>query len=261
MKTFLRLILLIALSALGAGNLYAQNGMVYFNPDTSYINVNDSTVIDIAVDSNIEGIHCFIVSIGFDTSLVELADVVEGPLLPNIGQTFFFWNQTETGYDIGSCILGFGLFADGPGVIATMKFRARQTAGPSSLHFTSQEFTDTLLNPIYVIPLYGAIIVEDSTTSIGSTENNIPEEFTLFQNFPNPFNAQTSIKYGLRDPGYVEIEVYDILGRLQDVLVSEEKPAGYHYAIWDAGGSSSGIYYLRMRTGGLSQTRKMLLIK
>jgi hypothetical protein len=241
----------------------AQYGSVFFEPDTTYITVNDSSQIDIAVDSHLTGIHCFIVSIGFDTTLVELTDVIEGSLLPGTGQTFFFWNRTENGYDIGSCLLGFGLYANGPGVIATMKFRAREATGVSSLHFTSQEFTDTLLNPIYVIALYGAIVVLDSTTGIENPESGagFPRRFILYQNFPNPFNSQTNIKYSLFEPCFVRIEVFDVLGRLHYALASGEKPAGLHVVTWNADGSSSGTYYLRLRADNYAETRKMLLIK
>ena len=255
--------LLIIVSVFYSARVTAQYGSVFFEPDTTFITVNDSSQIDIAVNSHLAGIHCYIVSIGFDTTLVELTDVIEGPLLPAMGPTFFFWNQTEDGYNILSCLLGSGLYANGPGVLATMKFRARENIGTSSLHFTSQEFTDTLLNPIYVISLYGAIVVLDSTTGIDETDfrTGFPQRFTLYQNFPNPFNSQTFIKYGLHKPCFVKIEVFDVLGRLHEVLVSGEKPAGYHGVTWDAEGSTSGVYYLRLRTEDYSETRKMLLIK
>ncbi len=255
--------LFIIVSVFCSGDVSAQYGSVFFEPDTTYITVNDSSQIDLAVDSHLNGIHCFIVSIGFDTTLIELTDVIEGPLLPGTGQTFFFWNRTENGYNILSCLLGFGLYANGPGVIATMKFRAGETAGTSSLHFTSLEFTDTLLNPIYVIARYGAIVVMDSTTGVENPESGTgsPRSFILYQNFPNPFNSQTSIKYNLFEPCFVRIEVFDVLGRLHDVLLTGEKPAGYHVVTWDAGGSSSGTYYLRLSADNLAETRKMLLIK
>jgi hypothetical protein len=254
---------LVIISVFCTGRLSAQYGSVFFEPDTTYINVNDSCQIDIAVNSYLVGVHCYIVSIGFDTSLVELTDVSEGSLLPAVGPTFFYWNPTEDGYNILSCLLGYGLYANGPGVLATMKFRARENIGTSSLHFTSQEFKDTLSNPIYVISLYGAIVVSDSTTGIDDTHTGtgLPQGFILYQNFPNPFNSQTFIKYGLNKPCFVNIEVFDVLGRLHEVLVSMEKPAGYHEVIWDADGSASGVYYLRLNAGDYSQTKKMLLIK
>jgi hypothetical protein len=256
--------LAIIISVLYAGNLAAQYGSVFFVPDTTYLEPNDSTQIDLAVDSYLTGIHCYIVSIGFDTSLIELADVTEGPLLPDVGQTFFFWSPSDGGYDIGSCLLGYGLYADGPGVLATMKFRARDSTGISSLHFTDQEFSDTLLNPIYVLPLYGAIVVTDSLpvdVHDPETDTGLPQRFILYQNFPNPFNSQTTVYYGLSESRFVRIEIYDILARLHDVLVSMEKPAGFHKITWDADGSTSGVYYLRLNTGDYSTTRKMLLIK
>ena len=263
MKIFRILTLLIIVSFLYSGRAAAQYGSVYFDPDTTYINVNDSCQIDIAVNSYLVGIHCYIVSIGFDTTIVELTDVIEGPLLPAMGPTFFFWNQTEDGYNILSCLLGYGLYANGPGVLATMKFRARENIGTSSLHFTSQEFTDTLTNPIYVISLYGAIVVSDSITGIenADSDNGFPQNFILYQNFPNPFNSQTTIRYDIHKPCFVNIEVFDVLGRLHDILFSGDRPAGYHEVTWDADGSASGVYYLRLNTSGYAETKKLLLIK
>jgi hypothetical protein len=263
LKTGRILYLFIIISIFCRGTVSAQFGSVFFEPDTTYVTIYDSTEIDIAIDANLEGIHCFIVSVGFDTLLVELTEVIEGSLLPGTGQTFFFWNQSQNGYDIGSCLLGFGLYANGPGTLATMKFRAREDPGISSLHFTSQEFTDTLLNPIYVIPLYGAIVVEDSVVAVEDTGccDGLPEKFVLYQNYPNPFNSSTSVKYGLSQPDNVRIEIFDILGRLQDVIFSGEKSAGYHIVTWNADGFSSGIYYLKLTAGDLSETRKILLIK
>jgi len=233
-------------------------------PDTATVAVNDSCQIDIAVNSNLTGIHCYIVSIGFDTSLVELADVIEGPLLPDSGQTFFFWNENNGGYDIGSCLLGHGLFTNGPGVLATMKFRTFADTGTSSLHFTSEEFTDTLNNHIVVLPLYGAIVVFDSLPQ--DIDNpvpgaGLPYDFLLSQNYPNPFNSSTSIRYSIGEPRFITIEIYDVMGRLQDIPVSGLMPAGDHNITWDADGSASGIYYYRLNSGGRSTTKKMLLIR
>jgi hypothetical protein len=214
------------------------------------------------VNSDLTGIHCYIVSVGFDTSLVELVEVTEGPLLPDSGQTFFFWNENNGGYDIGSCLLGHGLFANGPGILATMKFRSFDSTGTSSLHFTSQEFTDTLNNPINVLPLYGAIVVEDTLSPVyDDSATGVPDRFGFFQIYPNPFNSRTFIKYFLSEPGFVEIEIYDMLGRRRDVPVSGSKPAGDHRIVWNAEDMESGIYFARLYFEGYSETKKMILIK
>lgn len=254
----------IIINFLFPGIVSAQHGSVFFVPDTTYMEPGDSNQVDLVVDSYLHGIHCYIVSIGFDTSLVDLVDVTEGPLMEGGGQTFFFWSPADGGCDIGSCLLGYGLYVDGPGVLATMKFRAGEDTGISSLHFTNQEFSDTLLNRIYVIPLYGAIVVTDSIpTDVSSPDANagFPQKFILYQNYPNPFNSQTIIPYLLNEPCFVRIEIYDVLARLQDVLQPGEMPAGYHELKWNADGSSSGIYYLKLDIGDYSATRKMLLIK
>jgi hypothetical protein len=244
------------------GNVPAQTGSVFFDPDTTTVGVNDSCQIDIAVNSSLTGIHCYIVSIGFDSLLVELADVTEGPLLPDSGQTFFFWNENNGGYDIGSCLLGYGLFANGPGILATMKFRTFDSTGTSSLHFTAQEFTDTLNNPINVLPLYGAIVVEDTLSPVyDDSATGVPDRFGIFQIYPNPFNSQTSIEYWLDEPSHVEIGIYDLLGRRRDVLVSDSKPAGDHRIVWNAEEMESGIYFARIYFEGYSETKKMILIK
>jgi len=264
LKSIRPVFLIFLLIVFFKGNAPAQSGSVFFVPDTTTVAVNDSCQIDIAVDSNLRGIHCYILSIGFDTSLVELADVVEGPLLLDNGPTFFFWNENNGGYDIGNCLLGHGLFANGPGVLATMKFRTFADTGTTSLHFTSQEFTDTLNNHIVVFALYGGIVVFDSLPQDIDDPvpgAGLPDDFLLSQNYPNPFNSSTSIHYSIGEPSFITIEIYDIIGRLQDIPVSGVMPAGDHSIIWDAGGSASGIYYYRLNGDGRSTTRKMLLLR
>lgn len=264
MKTTIFIFLTILFLAYFPGSVSAQTGSVFFLPDTTILAPNDSAQIDIMVDANLIGIHCFRVTIGFDTSLIELVDVTEGSLMPDVGQTFFFWSPTDEGYDIGSCLLGFGLYANGPGVLATMKFRAGSDTGTTSLHFTDQEFIDTLSNHIAVLTLYGAIVVYDSLPqdiNDPAPGAGLPYDFLLSQNYPNPFNSTTSIQYSIGEPRFITIEIYDIMGRLQDILVSGIMPAGNHNITWDAGGSASGIYYYRLNSDGRSTTRKMLLLR
>ncbi|MEZ5360261.1 MAG: FG-GAP-like repeat-containing protein [Candidatus Zixiibacteriota bacterium] len=95
---------------------------------------------------------------------------------------------------------------------------------------------------------------------------NLPLQYSLKQNHPNPFNPTTAIEYSLVRNTHVTIEVYNILGQSLRTLIDEDKPAGDHTVYWDGKdrtGSSvaSGIYFYRMVTKGYSETRKMLLIK
>lgn len=89
----------------------------------------------------------------------------------------------------------------------------------------------------------------------------IPLVFSLSQNYPNPFNPTTTINYSLPKVSYVTLSVYNILGQKVTTLVDGEQAAGEHTAIWDADRFSSGIYFYRIDTDGITSTKKMLLLK
>ncbi len=98
-------------------------------------------------------------------------------------------------------------------------------------------------------------------SSGGQTDIGIPDEFCIHQNYPNPFNAVTRIEFGLPQRAFVELEVFDVLGRRVKVLVEGWREAGYHSMMFDAGGLPSGIYFCRMRSAEFHGVQKMLLIK
>lgn len=89
----------------------------------------------------------------------------------------------------------------------------------------------------------------------------LPTEFTLLQNFPNPFNPTTFIEYELARGSDVKLEVYDILGRKCFALVEQFQPVGKHRVSFDGIELSGGIYFYRLTADGFVQTRKMVLLK
>jgi len=91
--------------------------------------------------------------------------------------------------------------------------------------------------------------------------SSIPEEFILLHNFPNPFNAITTIKYGLPEGTKVNLKVFDVLGQEVTTLVAQHQSAGYHQVSWDASAYSSGIYFYQIRCGKFQEIRKMFLMK
>ena len=102
----------------------------------------------------------------------------------------------------------------------------------------------------------------DST--LVSIENIIaapPRKLGLCQNFPNPFNASTTIRYELPEQSPVTIEIFDILGRKVTTLFDGIKPAGYQQITWQPEGISSGIYFYMLQAGQHSEMKKMILIK
>jgi hypothetical protein len=85
-------------------------------------------------------------------------------------------------------------------------------------------------------------------------------------NSPNPFNPATSISYGVERSGWVELDLFNILGKHVRTLVAEDQTAGVRQVTWDgtdqAGRSvSSGVYLAQLRSGGHSTTRKMVLVR
>ncbi|MCL4280087.1 MAG: right-handed parallel beta-helix repeat-containing protein, partial [Ignavibacteriaceae bacterium] len=98
-----------------------------------------------------------------------------------------------------------------------------------------------------------------STTEVAN--ENIPNEFQLFQNFPNPFNPSTTIKFQLENSGFVSLTVYNVLGNEVATIINEFKSSGKYEVRFDASELSSGIYFVRLQQDSFIQTIKMTLLK
>ncbi len=101
----------------------------------------------------------------------------------------------------------------------------------------------------------------ENTTVVDDNRIGVPAEFGLGQNYPNPFNPQTTIAYQLPGSGFVNISVYSISGQLVKTLVNDNKNAGYHSVVWNAGSIGSGVYFYRIATAGYTKVRKCLILK
>ena len=100
-----------------------------------------------------------------------------------------------------------------------------------------------------------------TVTDVVTSENIVPEKFSLEQNYPNPFNPTTVISYQLSAFSNVILKVYDVLGKEIATLVNEQKPAGKYSVTFNASQYSSGIYFYKLSAGNFSQTKKMLIAK
>ncbi|KAA0254795.1 MAG: T9SS C-terminal target domain-containing protein, partial [Chlorobiota bacterium] len=92
-------------------------------------------------------------------------------------------------------------------------------------------------------------------------EKSLPKEFALEQNFPNPFNPETVIRYALPVEGHVTLEVFNTLGEKVAELVNAEMPAGEHSVVFNAANLVSGNYLYRITSGTFVQVRKLTLIR
>jgi hypothetical protein len=109
------------------------------------------------------------------------------------------------------------------------------------------------------------LAVEDPTGLCGATsvddEVSVPSTFELAQNYPNPFNATTNISFTLDEASNVSVEVFNILGEKVTTLVDGNLEAGEHTLNWDAAKYTSGVYMYKLSANGVSETRRMVLLK
>jgi len=113
----------------------------------------------------------------------------------------------------------------------------------------------------FLKPLYYQLI-ENQETYYVEPPAPLPQTYKLYQNFPNPFNPVTTIKYDMKKLWKVKIEVYDMRGELISTLVDEEKPQGNYEVKFDASNLPSGIYFIKMISGGgFEDSKKMVVIK
>jgi endo-1,4-beta-xylanase len=92
-------------------------------------------------------------------------------------------------------------------------------------------------------------------------EASLPQNFELFNNYPNPFNPTTNIKYHLPKQSYVSLRVYDVLGRIVETLVNDVQSPGQYTVTFNAQNLTSGVYFYRIEADGFVSTKKLILMK
>ena len=90
---------------------------------------------------------------------------------------------------------------------------------------------------------------------------DLPTTYSLSNNFPNPFNPSTKIKYSIPQASNVLIKVFDVLGNEIETLVNKEKQIGTYEIIWNAINLPSGVYFYQLQAGEFISTKKMILLK
>jgi photosystem II stability/assembly factor-like uncharacterized protein len=135
-------------------------------------------------------------------------------------------------------------------------------------------FTDSLHG--FAVGDSGVILKYSDDVVFTENENltNSPTSFFLYQNFPNPFNPGTSIQYAIDSKQFVQLKVYDILGRAVATLVNQEQNAGRYKVNFNASFLSSGVYFYQLRVGdptsnspeeqaaqSFIETKNMILLK
>ncbi len=154
--------------------------------------------------------------------------------------------------------------ADSTGIITTEKqqFFLDSTFFPPAGPFIFTAEAGTNISPEF----------EGDTIQLGISKvydiekGTLPENFTLGNNYPNPFNPTTNIEFALPKKAHVRLDVYNMLGQKVRTLVDKELEAGFKVVTWDGKDDSgsevaSGVYLYKMDAGSFSQSKKMSLVK
>lgn len=104
-------------------------------------------------------------------------------------------------------------------------------------------------------------LAKKSDISVDEPGNEVPLNFELSNNYPNPFNPVTTISYTVPEEGYVVLKIYNSLGKLIDTLVEEDKSKGNYSVEWNANKYASGVYFYRLSWKDQIISKRMSLIK
>jgi endo-1,4-beta-xylanase len=142
-------------------------------------------------------------------------------------------------------------------IVADTSLRVSPLAANTTFYWHAAASNDSGTSPYSAI---ASFTTGDQVVGIEEFSGG-PEEFRLSQNFPNPFNPSTTIRYDVPKYAQVKIAVYDVLGREIAVLVDENQPAGRYSIAFHATDLPSGAYFYRMSSPGFVAVRKLVVIK
>ncbi len=121
-------------------------------------------------------------------------------------------------------------------------------------------------NTSYIVRSGGAddSVISDIKTDVEydlDRTDGLPENFRLDQNFPNPFNPTTSISFALPSRSDVTLRLFNVLGQKIATLVNGSLSGGEYVITLDGSNLASGVYFYRMRAGGFSEAKKLVVLK
>jgi hypothetical protein len=253
-------------AALLSGNLYV-NVHTAANPGgeiRGQVNLSSGTGFAASLDGKQEG-----------TPVTTGASGTGAFTLANAGLVF---NTTVTGLDFTAAHFHNAAAGVNGGVVRTMTndFVGNTASGvwtsTDSEPLTNELIGELLQGNIYVNAhtvanpggeIRGQLSPIEIVTSVELVDGSagIPTKFNLFQNFPNPFNPATEIRFDLKQAGPTVLKIYNMLGRVVATLVDEDLQAGAYKITFEATDLPSGVYTYRLETQNLTEVRKMILLR
>lgn len=190
------------------------------------------------------------------SAYLEIATELEAVLAP-VGEawrTAVTWDSTLVLWHTDN----YHPALNGSYLIACVFYATLFDASPVGLEYTAG------LNPAEALFLQQA--AWETLTDIDDEYMQMPSSVMLHQNYPNPFNSSTIIRYDLPHDAYVNLSIYDMLGREVETLIDAYQHAGLKNIIWDGRNSSgeivsSGVYFYKIQLGEISETRRLVFIR
>lgn len=160
------------------------------------------------------------------------------------------------------------------GTTSTIRSIAPNNKSDEKISFKPLQNLGSVIAKLFIMSNNLNVVTKDSVELVANVVTKvpigveIPTVFSLSQNFPNPFNPATIIKFGLPNESYVKLEIYNSLGQLVNALIDEKLSARFYEIKWEASNLPTGMYFYKIIAVDLSdqnnkliQTRKMILMK
>jgi hypothetical protein len=224
------------------------------------VNVDEETTFDLSTDQELAGLAVALKFADKNDDVTVTGYSFEGTRLEYLSLKEVIINNVEKTVVVYGIVLDEANIAPGDGPIVKLTVAGKDA---SRINFA----------PTTVGKQEGITLVTPQATEIPhEMEQNIqmttalPKSFGIAQNFPNPFNATTTIRYSLPNQANVRLEIFNILGQKVKTLVNEPQEAGYKQVLWDGKNDqgdnvSSGVYFYRINAGRYHNVMKMSLLK
>ena len=208
-------------------------------------NPRDGSTPDIGADE-------FTLGVNNPPSITSTPDTVA-----NVGEEYSYQVEAD---DIDGDTLSYSI-TSGPAWLSINANSGALTGTPQQSDVGSESVTVEVEDGKGGSDTQTFIINVMSATDVELIGQQIPDHFDLYNNYPNPFNPSTRIRFAVPEISNVKIEVYNLTGEKVTTLINEVKSAGYYEVNFNAVNIASGIYFYRIQAGDFVETKKMILLK
>ncbi|MDB4698746.1 T9SS type A sorting domain-containing protein [Candidatus Latescibacteria bacterium] len=226
---------------------------LYLDAGAELPRIGEEVVIDVSLADFVE-LQAYGLNVQFDAEKLEFVKAVAENNLLGEGELAAPRVITKTDGEVAIAAYGDEMVSEGD-LGLSLVFRTKTEIENTFVEVTASEVRD------------GNFAVNGISLPAPVQIQTRPEAFALANNYPNPFNPATTIKYALPEASNVTLEIYNVVGQVVRTLVADHQNAGRYVVQWDAtneGGHSlsSGIYFYRLQAGGeFLEVKKMLLLK